>query len=58
MLNEIDKILSIIDIIICIIDLSLIVYLFLYRLKQNKKFVSRLAKPSSKLKFISRIKRN
>jgi len=37
MLDSLDNWLSIIDIIICIIDMGLIVYLFFFRLPKEKK---------------------
>jgi hypothetical protein len=46
MLDSLDTWLSIIDIIICIVDIAIIVYLFFYRLPQEKakqqRFTSRI----------------
>lgn len=37
MLGDLDTWLSVIDIVICLLDMSLIVYLFFYRMPQEKK---------------------
>lgn len=37
MVDELDTILSIIDIVLCLIDMGLIIYLFFYRFPPEKK---------------------
>lgn len=52
MLDDFDTWLSVIDIILCIVDISLIIYLFFIRLPQErqKPFRSRIRKLSSQRK--------
>ncbi len=55
MQEQIDFWLSIIDIILCIIDISLIVYLFFYKFPaemKKKRFISWIHRKPSKKKFI------
>lgn len=42
MLDNIDIILSCIDIVLCLVDMGLIVYFFFYRLEKQKRFRSRI----------------
>jgi hypothetical protein len=37
MLDKIDIILSVVDILLCLLDIGLIVYLFFYRFPKNKR---------------------
>jgi hypothetical protein len=53
MLNSFDTWLSVVDILICLFDIALIVYLFFYKFPQEQKknkFVSRLSPRRSRFR--------